>query len=161
REEDPLAGQEEAAVGRALLAPTPDPSLDLGFVVDQEPKLLVLGLELETGAEAADQRQPIGAGGFRDRVSRWRRTRTEVSTSVIPYGGLTCGRPRLVSRRSRRTDVDAPRPLALRPISQAPRQLSVSLEELPHLLVMLSGGPLQLLGKLLVHGLHRVKALGE
>ena len=38
----------------------PDPSLDLALVVDPEPKLLVLGLELEAGAEAARQWQPLG-----------------------------------------------------------------------------------------------------
>ena len=58
-EEDPLAGQEEAAIGRDLVALTPDPCVDLGLEVDLKPKLLVLGLELEAGAESALQRQPL------------------------------------------------------------------------------------------------------
>ena len=71
-EEDSLAGQEEAAVGRDLVGLPPDPRLDLGLVVDLEPKLLVLGLELEAGAEAARQRLalPLGAGDVPRRVSR-------------------------------------------------------------------------------------------
>ena len=46
-EEDPLAGQEQAAIGRDLVALTPDSCIDLGLEVELKPKLLVLGLELE------------------------------------------------------------------------------------------------------------------
>ena len=52
-EEEPLTGQEEAAVGRQLVVLVPDSPFDLRLVVDLEPEPVVLGLEKEAGTEAA------------------------------------------------------------------------------------------------------------
>ena len=69
-EEDSLAGQEDAAIGRDLVALAPDPCVDLGLKVELKPKLIVLGMVLEAGAEKARERQPVAARNFRERVSR-------------------------------------------------------------------------------------------
>ncbi len=58
REEDSLTRKEETAVGRNLVTLSPDTALYLGFVVNQQSKLFVLGLELKAGAKGTRQRRP-------------------------------------------------------------------------------------------------------
>ena len=106
-EEDSLARQEETAIGRGLSGLGPDPSFNLRFVVNPEPELLVLGLELESRAEAPIQRQPLGAGDIRRRVS-WRgRERGELPLCIIRHGGVEVGRRGAVPGPRRSAEADA------------------------------------------------------
>ena len=63
--------------GRVLVLLRPYPRLDLGLVVDLEPKPLVLGLELEAGSEGPRQGQSAPRRSFQRGVSGGGRERGE------------------------------------------------------------------------------------
>ena len=102
-EEDSLAGQEEAAIARNLVALPPDPCVDLRLEVHSKLKLFVLGLPLKARAERARQRHSLGACEVSQRVSRRGRVGDELALGVVGYGSVGVARPSVVARRSHRS----------------------------------------------------------
>ena len=123
-------GQEEAAVGRSLVSVTPDPGLDLGKDVNLEPEFLVVGLELETWAEVGLQGDLLGVRDVRDSVPWFGWAGLDLEAVVVRHRRAWLGRL-----------VAAPGCFILLPLARPTRQLLDSLENLFHLLVMLSPGP--------------------
>ncbi len=106
-EEDPLAGQEDAAICRHLVALTPDPCVNLRLKMHSKPEFVVRRRPLEAGAEGAHERHPLGAGDIRERVSRRGRVGIKLPLGVVRYGRVGVGRRRPVHGRRRSGDVGA------------------------------------------------------
>ena len=72
-EEDPLSGQEKAAIAWHLVALTPDPGVDLRLEVDSKLKLVVGGRPLKSRPKSSQKGHSPGAGKVGQRKSWSRR----------------------------------------------------------------------------------------
>ena len=92
----------------------PDPCNDLRLEMDLKAEFLVLGLELESGAECPLQPSPLALSGAREGVSRCGRARYELPLGVVGHGSVGVTRPIVITRRDRRgrLDVESPRPVS-------------------------------------------------